>query len=45
MYGSTDPNNGFLVKDQSEGNNPAKTQIYSTREAASNKPTLEVTFG
>jgi hypothetical protein len=45
MYGSTNPNNGFLVKDQTEGANPAKTQTYSTREASSGKPTLEVTFG
>jgi hypothetical protein len=45
MYGSTGPNNGFLLKDQTESSSSAKTQVYSTREAATNKPTLEVTFG
>lgn len=45
MYTSASPNNGFLVKDQTESSSSAKTQVYSTREATSNKPTLEVTFG
>ena len=45
MYGSTNANNGFMIKDQTESSSSAKTQTYSTREAASNKPVLEVTFG
>jgi hypothetical protein len=45
MYGSTNANNGFLVKDQTESSASAKMQTYSTREGSSNKPVLEVTFG
>jgi hypothetical protein len=46
MYGSAAPNNGFLLKDQTEDAGGAgAAQTYSTREATSNKPTLEVTFG
>jgi hypothetical protein len=45
MYGSANANNGFLLKDQVEDSSPSKSQTYSTRDASSNKPTLEVTFG
>lgn len=46
LYSSGSPNNGFLLKDQSEDAGGAgAAQTYSTRDAASNKPTLEVTFG
>ena len=46
LYGSSNPNSGFLLKDQSnDAGGNGQTQTYSTREAASNKPTLEVTFG
>jgi len=43
MYGSSNPNNGFLVRDQTESANA--TQTFSSREASTNKPQLSITFG
>lgn len=43
MYGSSNPNNGFLVRDQTEDANA--TQTFSSREASANKPQLTITFG
>ena len=45
MYPSASPNNGFLLRDQTEENGGSgSTQTYSSREGAS-APVLEVTFG
>jgi hypothetical protein len=43
MYATS--NNGFLLKDQTEDESPAKNQIYQSREGSPNDPQLVVTFG
>lgn len=43
MYSGS--NDGFLVRDASEGAALAASQSFSSREASSNPPTLVVTFG
>lgn len=42
MYSGT--NDGFLVRDQYENSGSARLQAYNTREAATNKPELVLTF-
>jgi hypothetical protein len=43
MYAGT--NNGVLIRDQVEDATGAQLQAFSSREAASNRPELAITFG
>jgi hypothetical protein len=47
MYGSTNANNGFLIRDATEGTSSGPAQAYATRDngTAANRPVLEITFG
>jgi hypothetical protein len=43
MYSGS--NTGFIVKDSNEASPQPRTQTFSSREAASNRPQLVITFG
>jgi len=43
MYAGS--NNGFVVKDSVESQNPASLQVISSRESLVNQPELVITFG
>jgi hypothetical protein len=45
MYASANPSNGFLVRDQSEGQAGGVTQVYRDRTAASGRPQLVISLG